>query len=94
MSLKLKKRGEPYISSHSILIGRELNDQHPISAITGLTGEITAIHDKIDKIPDKIVTNVLGTTNGIKVSYSDGAIENINIDNSGVAVVGLTTSEW
>lgn len=41
MSLRLNRKGTvSYINNHSALIGRDLSDQHPIRAITGLIEEL------------------------------------------------------
>lgn len=43
--------GNPGVSSHPALSGREIPDAHPISAITGLEGELTSLQNDITAIP-------------------------------------------
>lgn len=110
MSVDPEMSGDPtIIGNHKHLSGRALPDQHPMSAITGLTGALTAAGEYADQVSldalnaaksyaDALKVNILETAQGyvrIQAADDEERFTQIRIDLNGIATeVSAGGSIW
>lgn len=72
--------GDEHGSVHNDLTGRDAEDCHPISAITDLSGTLTAIEDDIDALEGSVqaIPAVTSADNGMVLKVVDGAWDKAN----------------